>query len=261
MKSDLHKVLHPIAGRPMLLHLLDTRRPRWRRRGRWWWSARGREQVEAAVAPLGVDDRRIRPSSSAPAMRSRRREAALGGFAGDVLILYGDVPLVSAGDDARGWSTRLHGDDAPAAVGARLPPGRSRRLWPGHRRRRRADRPDGRVQGRDRRRTRGNAVQFGADGGARRGSVRAARARRQRQCGGRILPARHRHARGRRRARVGGDRDRRGRGRRRQQPRRTRRGRGARGRQRAARRRWPTARRWSRPRRCGSRTTRSSAAT
>ena len=24
MKSDLHKVLHPIAGRPMLLHLLDS---------------------------------------------------------------------------------------------------------------------------------------------------------------------------------------------------------------------------------------------
>jgi len=24
MKSDLHKVLHPIAGRPMLLHLLGA---------------------------------------------------------------------------------------------------------------------------------------------------------------------------------------------------------------------------------------------
>lgn len=24
MKSDLHKVLHPIAGRPMLLHLIDS---------------------------------------------------------------------------------------------------------------------------------------------------------------------------------------------------------------------------------------------
>ncbi|MEY5007612.1 MAG: bifunctional N-acetylglucosamine-phosphate uridyltransferase/glucosamine-phosphate, partial [Pseudomonadota bacterium] len=24
MKSDLHKVLHPIAGRPMLMHLLDA---------------------------------------------------------------------------------------------------------------------------------------------------------------------------------------------------------------------------------------------
>ncbi|MAC59632.1 MAG: bifunctional N-acetylglucosamine-1-phosphate uridyltransferase/glucosamine-1-phosphate acetyltransferase, partial [Novosphingobium sp.] len=26
MKSDLHKVLHPIAGRPMLEHLLDSAR-------------------------------------------------------------------------------------------------------------------------------------------------------------------------------------------------------------------------------------------
>ena len=24
MRSDTHKVLHPIAGRPLLLHLLDT---------------------------------------------------------------------------------------------------------------------------------------------------------------------------------------------------------------------------------------------
>ena len=24
MKSDTHKVLHPIAGRPMLLHLIDS---------------------------------------------------------------------------------------------------------------------------------------------------------------------------------------------------------------------------------------------
>ena len=24
MRSDTHKVLHPIAGKPMLLHLLDT---------------------------------------------------------------------------------------------------------------------------------------------------------------------------------------------------------------------------------------------
>ncbi len=24
MKSDLHKVLHPIAGQPMLLHLIDS---------------------------------------------------------------------------------------------------------------------------------------------------------------------------------------------------------------------------------------------
>ena len=24
MKSDLHKVLHPIAGRPMLMHLMDA---------------------------------------------------------------------------------------------------------------------------------------------------------------------------------------------------------------------------------------------
>ena len=53
MKSDLHKVLHPIAGRPMLMHLLDS------------FTALSpaatvvvagnkREQLEAALDPLGV---------------------------------------------------------------------------------------------------------------------------------------------------------------------------------------------------------------
>ena len=36
MRSERPKVLHPLAGRPMIAHVLDTRRRRrWRRRARW----------------------------------------------------------------------------------------------------------------------------------------------------------------------------------------------------------------------------------
>ena len=53
MRSDTHKVLHPIAGRAMLLHLLDTVRQLGAERivavlGK------GREQVEKALAGTGA---------------------------------------------------------------------------------------------------------------------------------------------------------------------------------------------------------------
>lgn len=67
MKSDLHKVLHPIAGRPMLLHLIDSVGQLSPERVVVVTGA-GREQVEAAVAPLASAPRSV-PNSSAPAMR------------------------------------------------------------------------------------------------------------------------------------------------------------------------------------------------
>ena len=54
MKSDLHKVLHPIAGRPMLLHLLATV-DRLEPSAKVVVVGGKREQVEAAVAGLGVE--------------------------------------------------------------------------------------------------------------------------------------------------------------------------------------------------------------
>ena len=53
MNSDLHKVLHPIAGRPMLLHLIDSVAALKPERTVVVTGA-GREQVEAVVSPLGV---------------------------------------------------------------------------------------------------------------------------------------------------------------------------------------------------------------
>jgi bifunctional UDP-N-acetylglucosamine pyrophosphorylase/glucosamine-1-phosphate N-acetyltransferase len=113
MKSDLHKVLHPLAGRPMLEHLLasvETLRP-----------ARtvvvigsGREQVEPLVQRhSGVVALQDRQQGTAHAVL--QAEDALESFEGDILILYGDTPLVAAATMAR-MLERLRAADAPAVV-------------------------------------------------------------------------------------------------------------------------------------------------
>ena len=113
MRSTLHKVLHPVAGRPMLGHLVEQVEQ--------LGSAHivvvagaGREQVEAFAAPLGLKVA-VQAEQLGTAHAVARAEPALQGFEGDVLILYGDVPLVSAGTMAR-MVERLHGADRPAVV-------------------------------------------------------------------------------------------------------------------------------------------------
>lgn len=113
MKSDLHKVLHPIAGRPMLLHLVDSVAGLSPERTVVVVGAR-REQVEAAVAPHGVVTAHQAEQLGTGHAVAQAREA-LAGFDGDVLVLYGDVPLVT-GATMRHMVERLHGADSPAAV-------------------------------------------------------------------------------------------------------------------------------------------------
>lgn len=113
MKSDTHKVLHPLAGRPMLLHLIDSVAALDPARTIVVVGA-GREQVEAAVRPHGAETvHQAEQLGTGHAVRMA--EDALAGFAGDVLILYGDVPLVATATMRR-MLERLHGADAPAAV-------------------------------------------------------------------------------------------------------------------------------------------------
>lgn len=113
MKSSLHKVLHPVAGRPMLLHLLASVAVLEPERQVVVVGA-GREQVEAAVAGTGaviaVQDRQLGTGHAVA-----QAHDALAGFAGDVLILYGDVPLVS-GATMRAMLDRLNRGDDPRAV-------------------------------------------------------------------------------------------------------------------------------------------------
>jgi bifunctional UDP-N-acetylglucosamine pyrophosphorylase/glucosamine-1-phosphate N-acetyltransferase len=113
MKSDTHKVLHPIAGRPMLSHLLasvETLGPV----AEVIVVGHGREQIEKAVEARGA-----RVATQEPQLGTghavQQAEEALEGFDGDILILYGDVPMVPTATMAR-MLERLHADDAPAVV-------------------------------------------------------------------------------------------------------------------------------------------------
>ncbi len=113
MKSDLHKVLHPIAGRPMLGHLIAAV-DQMGAAQKVVVTGAGREQVEAFVAPLGVDVVTQEPQLGT-AHAVQQGEAALNGFEGDILVLYGDVPLVRSETMTR-MLDRLNAADQPACV-------------------------------------------------------------------------------------------------------------------------------------------------
>jgi bifunctional UDP-N-acetylglucosamine pyrophosphorylase/glucosamine-1-phosphate N-acetyltransferase len=113
MKSEMHKVLHPIAGKPMLHHLLDTVDSIGVERTVIVVGAR-REQIEASVAgrdiAIAVQEEQLGTGHAVA-----QAHDALKGFAGDVLILYGDVPMVSA-DTMRDMIFRLNNGSDPRAV-------------------------------------------------------------------------------------------------------------------------------------------------
>jgi len=113
MKSDTHKVLHPIAGRPMLLHLIDSVKALGAEREVVVVGA-GKGQVEAAVHPLGVETAE-QAEQLGTGHAVRMAETALADFQGDVLILYGDVPLVTT-DTMRRMLDALHGEGNPSVV-------------------------------------------------------------------------------------------------------------------------------------------------
>lgn len=91
MKSDLPKVMHPLAGRPMVQHLMETVSglnpdkvvvvvgP-------------GMDQVARAVAPAQTVVQTERLGTGHAVMQAH---AALEDFQGDVLVLYGDTPLIT----------------------------------------------------------------------------------------------------------------------------------------------------------------------
>lgn len=112
MKSALHKVLHPIAGRPMLDHLMasaDGLAPE----RKVVVAGHGRKALEKALdgrATIAVQDPQLGTGHAV-----QQAAEALRGFTGDVLILYGDVPFVRS-ETMQTMIERLHGDDSPAAV-------------------------------------------------------------------------------------------------------------------------------------------------
>jgi len=112
MKSSVHKVLHPIAGRPMLMHLLAGVDALGAARKIVVVGA-GRDQIDAALA--GTAETVVQEPQLGTGHAVQQARGPLADFAGDVLILYGDVPLVSTATMAA-MLERLNAPDAPTVV-------------------------------------------------------------------------------------------------------------------------------------------------
>ena len=113
MKSSLHKVLHPIAGRPMLEHLLHTVDQLGAER-RVVVLGTGREQVEQVLARHPVQIA-IQADQLGTGHAVQQAEAALQDFDGTVVILYGDTPFV-APETISAMRARLEAADKPGVV-------------------------------------------------------------------------------------------------------------------------------------------------
>jgi bifunctional UDP-N-acetylglucosamine pyrophosphorylase/glucosamine-1-phosphate N-acetyltransferase len=116
MKSGLHKVLHPIAGKPMLLHVLDALAPLAPVAQLVVVGARA-DQVQAAIAGRAVSlAHQAEQLGTGHAVL--QAADALKAFSGTVLILFGDVPLVTAAT-LRTLTAARSGDTAIAVLGFR----------------------------------------------------------------------------------------------------------------------------------------------
>jgi bifunctional UDP-N-acetylglucosamine pyrophosphorylase/glucosamine-1-phosphate N-acetyltransferase len=112
MKSDLHKVLHPIAGKPMLMHLMDSVDALSPAKKVVVVGDKA-DQIEAALAgsaELAMQDPQLGTGHAV-----QQAEAALAEFDGNVLILYGDVPMVPTAT-MQAMIDRLDHPDNPAVV-------------------------------------------------------------------------------------------------------------------------------------------------
>src|SRR4051812_12239776 len=94
MPSDLPKVLHPLAGRPLLAHVLDTARALAARRI-FVVHGHGAEKVRAAFAGQADLEWVLQAEQLGTGHAVQQAAPKLAKDA-QVLILYGDVPLISA---------------------------------------------------------------------------------------------------------------------------------------------------------------------
>ncbi|MEM6475572.1 MAG: bifunctional UDP-N-acetylglucosamine diphosphorylase/glucosamine-1-phosphate N-acetyltransferase GlmU [Pseudomonadota bacterium] len=116
MKSDLHKVLHPIAGKPMLLHLLDSFAELSPARTVVVAGDR-REQLDEALAGRDITTALQEPQLGT-AHAALMAKDALAGFSGNILVTFGDVPMVTA-ETVRRLIAALEGGAKVAVLGFR----------------------------------------------------------------------------------------------------------------------------------------------
>src|SRR5262245_57882420 len=112
MKSELPKVMHRIAGRPMISHLLANLAPL------------ACNPVAVVIAP-GMERVAKTVAPHKPAIQTEQRGTAhatlcarplLGGFTGDVLILFGDCPFITTATIRRLLERRRAADKPAVAV-------------------------------------------------------------------------------------------------------------------------------------------------
>ena len=111
MKSALPKVMHPIAGRPMIGHVLANLEPL-RPDPAVVVVAPGMAIVEAAVAPHRVAVQEPQLGTGHAVLAARQ---SLDGAAEDLLVLYGDTPFISTAT-LRRLIERRRQADRPAVV-------------------------------------------------------------------------------------------------------------------------------------------------
>ncbi len=116
MKSDLHKVLHPIAGKPMLMHILDEFETLSPKQTVVVVGDR-REQIDAAIAGRDVVTA-LQDPQHGTAHAAQQARGSLEGFSGNVLVTFGDVPMVRAETVAK-LLTALDGGAKVAVLGFR----------------------------------------------------------------------------------------------------------------------------------------------
>ena len=120
MRSDLPKVLHPIAGRPMLAHVIDTARRLGPARICMVYG-HGGERVREALASSGLLWAKQEPqlgTGHAVLQAIPVLENVGAGETASVLVLYGDVPLIRAATLQR--LIDAAGDDRLALLTAHL---------------------------------------------------------------------------------------------------------------------------------------------
>ena len=113
MRSDTHKVLHPIACKPLLMHLLDSV-DRLGAVKRVVVVGKGRDQVEKALNGRDVAIAH-QAEQKGTAHAVQQAKDALAGYDGAVLILYGDTPFVEP-ETLQRMLDRLDGHGGPGVV-------------------------------------------------------------------------------------------------------------------------------------------------
>jgi len=119
MKSDLPKVMHEIAGKPMLRHVIDTC---------------ARLAPDHVVVVAGPDMPAVEAAAAPHALAHQREQRGTGHAVGcarqafgdrqfdEVLIVYGDTPLITAATLGRMVEERRTSDAAVVVLGMRVAP-------------------------------------------------------------------------------------------------------------------------------------------